>query len=74
MQLDDCLSCRFASVLKVIHCETACHEYFQFVFVCFCLLVYFDAYLDPKSKTDILNVCPIMLEVCAARWSAVFSL
>lgn len=42
--------------------------------ICFCLLVYFDAYLDPKSKTDILNVCPIMLEVCAARWSAVFSL
>lgn len=59
MQLDDCLSCRFASVVRAI---------------CFCLLVYFDAYLDPKSKTDILNVCPIMLEVCAARWSAVFSL
>ena len=28
--------------------------------ICFCLLVYFNAYLDPKSKTDILNVCPIM--------------
>lgn len=56
--------------------ETGRHEHFLFVLVamCFCLLVYFDAYLDPKSKTDVLNVCPIMSEVCAARLSALFSL